>query len=61
MGCAAVELVGHLRPRLCFNRISHVHFLHPQGEQQIVAKCLFYIEICPCLVGWGTDSGQAHT
>ncbi|WP_250961120.1 hypothetical protein, partial [Serpentinimonas maccroryi] len=43
-----------------FNRISHVHFLHPQGEQQIWAKCLLYIGNCHFFVGEVTDSGYSE-
>jgi hypothetical protein len=35
-----------------------VHFLHPQGEQQIWAKCLLYIGNCHFFVGEVTDSGE---
>jgi len=52
----AAQIVGQLLDNE-FNRISHVHFLHPQGEQQIWAKCLLYIGNCHFFVGEVTDSG----
>ena len=56
----AAQIVGQLLDNE-FNRISHVHFLHPQGEQQIWAKCLLYIGNCHFFVGEVTDSGEPQT
>lgn len=53
----AAQIVGQLLDNK-FDRISHLRFLHLQGEGQMGSKCLIYMRIYPETACEVTDSGN---